>query len=190
MKKREKSNMGRSAARGYMQKLVVCALLVAISIVMGKYAQIPVGQALRFSFENFPIILCGFAFGPLWGAVVGIVADLVGCILVGYAINPIITLGAAAVGAVSGVVGLCRRAVLREKLLLWVALAEILSHLCGSVAIKTFGLASFYSMPLWELMLWRLLNYTIVATAEIFIMYYLLKNRMFSANINKLGGKL
>ena len=76
---------------------VACALLIALSIVCGKFLQFPVGEAMRFSFENLPILFAGMAFGPLAGVLVGTVADLIGCLAVGYAINPLVTLGAAAV---------------------------------------------------------------------------------------------
>ena len=71
-----------------LYRLVVCAFLVALSIVCGKFLAIPVGEILRFSFENLPILFAGLAFGPVAGALVGVCADLLGCVLRGYAINP------------------------------------------------------------------------------------------------------
>ena len=88
-------------AQRVLRVTVFSALLAAISIVCGKYLAFNMGDFLRFSFENLPIIFAGMAFGPLIGALVGVVADLVGCLLVGYAINPIITVGAAAIGLIS-----------------------------------------------------------------------------------------
>lgn len=157
---------------------VACSLLVALSIVCGKFLQFPVGEALRFSFENLPILLSGIAFGPLAGALVGIVADLIGCLLVGYAINPLVTLGAAAIGLIGG--GVYR---LAGKLPHgWrVTLAVVAAHLVGSVVIKTFGLAQFYTLPFTELMLWRLLNYAIVGAAESLLLVALLKNKTLRA---------
>ena len=79
----------------------ICAILAAFSIILGKYLAINVGENFRFSMENLPILLAGLYLGPLAGAIVGAVADLVGCLLVGYAINPIITLGAVSIGFIS-----------------------------------------------------------------------------------------
>ena len=78
------------------------AMLIAISIVAGKYLAIGIGEVLRFSLENLPIIFAGIAFGPIAGILVGVAADLIGCLLVGYTINPIVTIGAAVIGGVSG----------------------------------------------------------------------------------------
>ena len=59
---------------------------------------------MRFSFENTPIIFAGMIFGPIVEALVGTVADLVGCVMVAYEINPLVTLGAALIGLISGIV--------------------------------------------------------------------------------------
>ena len=87
--------------------LCLAGLLAAMSLILGKFLQIPspISQVVRISFENLPIILAGLTLGPVAGAMTGVVADLVGCALYGYAINPMITLGAAAVGLVAGLVG-------------------------------------------------------------------------------------
>lgn len=67
---------------GSLQVMTMSAVLVAISIVCGKYLALNFGSVLRFSFENLPIILAGIMFGPVVGALVGGVADLIGALLV------------------------------------------------------------------------------------------------------------
>ena len=55
--------------------LVRLALLAALSAVL-KLAQVPVGNDfLRISFENLPLLLAGYLFGPLAGGAVGVCAD-------------------------------------------------------------------------------------------------------------------
>ena len=89
--------------RGGATKIpVTLAALGAIGIILGKFLAFNVTEFMRFSLENTTIIFAGIVFGPILGAAVGAVQDLVGCIAVGYAINPIITLGCASVGAISG----------------------------------------------------------------------------------------
>ena len=172
----------KKSGRYYLFKsltvLVASAFLAAISIVLGKYLQIPLGNVLRFSFENTPIILAGMLFGAPVGAAVGIVADLVGCVLVGYEINPIVTLGAAVIGSLSGLVYYLMKRGKRGRVLS-VTVSVTAAHLIGSVIIKTVGLSVFYAMPLHILMLWRLLNYIIVGALEVLIISLLLKNRLF-----------
>ena len=170
--------------------LVVAAMLSAISIICGKYLAFGIGNVLRFSFENLPILFAGIAFGPLAGALVGAVADLVGCLLVGYEINPLVTIGAVAVGAVSGGCHLLFKKA-KASSAFSITLSVILAHLIGSVVIKTFGLAAFYSFPLYILMLWRLFKYILVGCLECILIFMLLRNRaVCSAIISIKGGHL
>lgn len=166
--------------------MVAAALLAAISIVCGKYLAIRVGDTLRFSFENLPILLAGMAFGPLVGCTVGIAADLIGCLLVGYAINPLITLGGAVIGLLAG---LCNNLFKKAPLPLQTGLTTATAHLIGSVVIKTIGLSSFYSIPLWELMAWRLLNYGIIGLAEAVLLYVIFKSRSIQAQLKTIRGR-
>ena len=174
----------------FLRIAVFSSFLAAMSIVFGKYLAINLGEVLRMSFENTPIIFAGLAFGPIVGAAVGIVADLVGCLLVGYAVNPLITLGAAVIGIVSGVfrIFLGTRGGVSRYLMILVAI--LLSHGVGSVLIKTIGLSAFYAMPYHALLLWRSLNYLIVGSIESVILIPLLSNKRIKEEIKKLGGRV
>ena len=154
--------------------LVLLSLFAALSILFGKYLAIPGGDVLRFSFENLPILLAALHFGPIAGMLVGVVADLLGCVMVGYTINPLVTLGGMTIGLVGGLAP--RYLPKKMPKLARIILAVSLAHLCGSVFVKTIGLAAYYTMPLFVLMLWRLLNYVIIAALESTLLYLLCKN--------------
>ena len=167
---------------------IILALMVAISILMGKYLAIRGGDVMRFSLENTPIILSGMAFGPGAGALVGLIADIVGCIMVGYTINPLVALGAAAIGLVSGFVPRILGKIninTRLKLAITVAIA----HLIGSVVIKTVGLSAYYDMPFVILLLWRVLNYLIVGTLDGVVVHILLSHKEIDKQIKELTKK-
>lgn len=162
--------------------------MVAISILMGKYLAIRGGDVMRFSLENTPIILSGMAFGPGAGAVVGLIADIVGCIMVGYTINPLVALGAAAIGLVSGFVPrILGKININTRLKLAVTVA--LAHLIGSVVIKTVGLSAYYDMPFVILLLWRVLNYLIVGVLDGIVVHILLGHRAIDKQIKELTKK-
>ncbi|MBQ8393015.1 MAG: folate family ECF transporter S component [Clostridia bacterium] len=168
---------------GNLKVMVACAFLVAISIVCGKLIAINVGTVLRFSFENMPILLSSIAFGPLIGGVTAVVADIIGCLIVGYEINPLVTLGAFAIGVLSGLI----YRLLGKMPSLWkTVLSVIISHIVGSVIIKTFGLAKFYEIPLGLLFAWRGFNYAVIGILEIFILYYLLNSRAVAAQLERI----
>ena len=168
-----------------LRLLAISAFLAALSIVCGKYLALPVGNVLRFSFENLPILLAGMMFGPITGMAVGVIADLVGCVMVAYPINHVVTLGAAGIGLLSG---LLFRATKKLPLLWQTCITAILTHLVASVIIKTYGLAQYYDMPFHILMLWRLLNYVIVGVAEWLLLYTVLKNQALRRRFEELRG--
>jgi ECF transporter S component (folate family) len=117
-----------------LRLLAVSAFLAALSIVCGKYLALPVGNVLRFSFENLPILLAGMMFGPITGMLVGVVADIIGCIMVAYPINPLVTLGAACIGLFGG---LLFRATKKLPFLWQTCITVIVTHLLASVIVKT-----------------------------------------------------
>ncbi len=165
------------------------ALLTALSILLGKYLAIRGGDVMRFSLENMPIIFAGMVFGPIAGGAVGLVADLLGCVMVGYTVNPVITIGGVAIGVISGLYYYINSK-LPFTTPITVAITVGIAHLIGSVIIKTFGLAVYYDMPLIELMLWRLVNYTIVGVLDGVVVYALLNNKGVKMQIQNMGGKL
>ena len=177
------------AVFGSVRALCFAAMLAAMSLILGKFLQIPnpFQEIIRISFENLPIILAGITMGPLVGALTGIVADLLGCALYGYAVNPLITLGGAAVGLLAGVLS---NYVVRRPLLLRVAVSVAAAHLAGSVFIKSLGLAAWYlgsyNLGFGELVLWRALTYPIIAVAECTILYLLLRHRAFVTLIERM----
>ena len=160
-----------------LQVIVALSMLAAVSIIMGKYLAFGVGEVLRFSFENLPVLFASVAFGPLAGMLVGVVADLVGCLLVGYAINPLVTVGAALIGLTAGLVFKLSPLIGIKNRTVRVIISVSAGHLVGSVIVKTLGLAIFYSMPIPVLMLWRLLNYLVIGLLETVILAALMKNR-------------
>jgi ECF transporter S component (folate family) len=163
--------------------MIVAALLAAMSIILGKFLKYDVASVIRISFENLPIIMSGIFFGPVAGLFTALVADITGCLIAGFDINPIITAGAAAIGLVSGLVS---HYIVKKPLWLKVAVSVAAAHLVGSVFIKTIGLSAWYDMPLYALMLWRLLTYTFIGAAEFTIIFLLLRTKAVSLQLERL----
>ncbi len=165
-------------------KVLSCiALFVAISIVSGKFLAISIGDAFRISFENLAIILTGMMFGPVAGALSGICADILGCILRGYNIIPLLTVGASLIGFVSGVL---YNSLYKIPQFWRVSASSLISHIIGSVIVKTIGLSLYYEMPFLETIILRSLNYLIVFVAETFVLILLVKNKGFITQINRI----
>ena len=172
----------RSNSRS-LRLLIACALLAAIGIILGKFLAFNVTEFMRFSLENLPIFIASAAFGPLVGAAVGVVEDVVGCLCVGYMLNPLITLGAAVNGLVFGLI---YKALGGRSEPVRMSVSVIVAHLLGSVLVKTIGLSVYYSLPFTATLLWRLVNYILVGAIEVILLCYLFKSKVFSSNIQKI----
>ena len=71
----------------------VHALLIAMHLVLTRVLVIDLG-AYRISVGSVCTILAGLWLGPVAGGVCGLCADIIGCFMKGYAVNPFITVAA------------------------------------------------------------------------------------------------
>ena len=165
--------------------LCAAALLAALSAVLGKYLQVPSGDSIRLSLENLPILMAGIFFGPLVGGMVGVTADLLGCLMVGYTVNPIIAVGATLIGVLSGIIA--RIATRHDRPLTAgsIYLAVAVAHTVGSMTVKTIGLAVYYSTPT-EVLLWRIPIYIAIGALEGSVILLLARNRIFMGELERL----
>ena len=174
-----------SQKRGSSLRLITAlALLSAIGIILGKFLAFNITDFMRFSLENLSIIFSAVAFGPLAGLAVGLVQDIVGCLIRGYALNPIITLASGLIGLISGVI-YHHLSKLHKGVRMCLAIAT--AHLIGSVLIKSLGLAIYYQLPFIATLLWRALNYLIVGSIEAIVMIYLTKSKLLLSEIQKIN---
>ena len=162
--------------------LTTAAMLGALSVVIGIFCKnfLNFGNGLfRVTFENFPIILSGILFGPAVGAAVGIVSDMVSYFLStqSFAISPIVTLGAALVGAVSGLVS---NYIIKKRGTLRVVISTLAAHIVGSLIVKTFGIYAYYSMSYGVLLLYRIPTYAAIVAVESFFLCLIFKHKAFT----------
>ncbi|MBR1423844.1 MAG: folate family ECF transporter S component [Ruminococcus sp.] len=165
--------------------LAASSLMIAMSIVLGKLLAINIGDSIRISFENLPIMVSGFFFGPAIGMAVGAGADIVGCLIVGYSINPIITVGAASIGFFSGLIA--RDSKVSNKLLKAYSSVGI-AHVVGSMLIKSFGMRVYFHTPFSVLAL-RIPLYLAITVAEGYVIYLLSRSKVFMSQLERVTKK-
>ena len=166
--------------------IVMSGLLIAMNIVLGKFLAFNIGTSIRISFENLPILMAGIFFGPVVGGIVGAGADLIGCVMAGYAINYVITIGAFSIGFVSGLISHC---ILKKKHSFPAIIGSVLpAHAIGSMIIKSIGMFIFFHTPIQVLAL-RVPIYIVTGLLETYIIYLLLKNKAFSEQVERMCKK-
>ncbi len=162
--------------------LCVAALLCAVSFALAYFAKAIQGSSpLRFTIEGLPIVLSGLLFGPAVGALVGIGADLLSCAMTAMAVNPLITVGAAAIGIVSG---LFSHYLWTKEGLARIVLSDLFSHLIGSMVIKSVALHA-YGYP-WPTLALRIPIYLAVIVIESALLHLLLRSSILQKEISRI----
>jgi len=133
--------------------LAYTGVLVAMNILLSRVFTINLGNSIRINFSATPVFLAGIWFGPFIGGLTGIAADLMGCVVSGYAPFPLITVSTCLWGVIPGLLsGLLRTkkaetyaesiaSYLRVVLVLGITMA------ITSQCITTFALSSAYGTP-------------------------------------------
>ncbi|MBR2901368.1 MAG: folate family ECF transporter S component [Clostridia bacterium] len=164
--------------------LAISAFTVALSVLIGwvckSYLTFGDGS-VRLTFENIPIILSGIWFGPAVGLAVGASSDVISALLSGYSINPIITVGSAFVGVVSGV--LSSYVIKEKKGFLSYLIISVCAHTVGSVIIKSYGLWLYGYAVLMQV---RIPLYIVISVTEAYIIYIISKNTGVRSGIERL----
>ena len=158
-------------SRNSVRKLTMLALLTAMSIVFARVLSISTGF-VRFNLGSLPTLLAAVLFGPVEGFAVGAVADMIGGTLSGYAINPLITLGAGSIGLTAG---LLWRALPNLRLGLRTQISVFAGHAVGSIVINSLALHLFYNYP-WSVLVTRIPNALVLAAVNTVLVRLLLEN--------------
>ena len=106
-----------------------------------------------------------------------LIADIIGGVLAGYAINPLITLGAASIGLVGGL-GWQKLSHLRTGNRLWCSV--LAAHFVGSMVINSLALHLFYGYA-WAVLVARIPNALVLTAVNTVLLRILLENRALMA---------
>ncbi len=173
----------RDTIRKRILTICVCAVLAALSFVLAYLAKSIFGRGpLRVTIENVPVFIASAAYGPVMGMIVGILADLLSCIVSGMAPIPLITVGAALIGLVSGLVF----RFVKVKPVPRLSIGVVSGHIAGSMAVKTAALYGFYG----DVVFFRIPVYIGISAVEILILALLFGRKSVRQLIDKAGGGL
>ena len=155
------------------KSLVTASLLSAVSIVLSRFCVIYFTDSLRLSFGNIPIMLTGLLLGPVAGATVGAVSDILGsALLSGFGWYPPLTVTPMLIGLAAG---LFRKTVMKKRSFLPVLCTTLTANASGTMLWSTFCLSRLYGMPLLSLAAVRVPFYIAVAVVEAVVIFGLMK---------------
>lgn len=159
--------------------MAVCAMLTALSVILTRFVP-PISDTLRFTLGTIPIMFAGVVFGPVYGLIVGLLADVIGCLVNMMASSggwlPGITICS---GLLGGVIGLLYNVAFRKKQnFVTLAVSTAVTELLVSGGLKSlvlwqayYGDTSFLAVFLPP----RLLMSLVMVVVEIIVLKALLK---------------
>jgi ECF transporter S component (folate family) len=132
-----------------IKKLVLASIFVSLAIIFTRFTSFQLGNYLRLGLGDLPILLAGIILGPLWGAAVGALSDVLGFFTMplGDFFIPGITLSAALWGFIPGIIV---RMIFKKKSV-WAIVSSCVA--CG--LMLDIGLT-----PLWLSLAYGSLTYT------------------------------
>ena len=131
----------KSFSQEKILRLCVMGILIAMQVVLARFAVIPVGDMMRFSTSFIPVVIAARLYGPLGGMAVYGLGDFVGAIAfpTGGAFFPGYTVTAAIVGLIFGL--LLKPVKVKEtpvQLGIRIVLSVFTTQLIGSFLLNSF----------------------------------------------------
>lgn len=157
-------------------RLCVCAMLVAIGVVLSGLLSIPdfsLGNyTMKIGFGSLAPILAGVLYGPLYGGIVGGLVDLIQALLFPKgAFVPWFTVVAVLSGLIPGLFFIKRR---RVPSFIRILLATFTGQVVCSVILNTLLIYLLYGSAFWVLLPKRLVNQAIMIPAYTVIIWVII----------------
>ena len=150
-----------------VKTIVFAAVLVAMNLVLSRVLAINIGSTLRITVSATPIYLASLWFGPLVGGICGGLGDLLGCLIQGYAPNPLILVSSVLAGVIPAVF---KKYVFRDKVNTW--------------KIAVIGLHVYYATP-WSVLYATRVIQTIALTIANTILVSVLYQSALTTYVNQ-----
>ncbi len=144
-----------------VKTLVFMALLVAMHLVLTRILVIDLGM-YRISLGSVCTILAGLWLGPVAGGVCGLTADIIGCFMKGYAVNPLITLAAVLWGVIPALFRPLYVSKPKKQKAIVISLSVLLASILSSLILTTAGLVLFMGANFYAIFPGRLVQFAVM----------------------------
>lgn len=144
-----------------VKTLVFMALLVSMHLVLTRVFVIELG-AYRISVGSVATILAGLWLGPVAGGVCGFTADIIGCLIKGYAVNPFITVAAILWGVLPGLARTFMAERSKKGKTVVICISIVITAVLSSLVFTTAGLVLMLGYNFYAIMPGRLIQFVIL----------------------------
>ena len=144
-----------------VKTLVFMALLIAMHLVLTRVLVIDLG-AYRISVGSVCTILAGLWLGPVAGGVCGLCADIIGCFMKGYAVNPFITVAAILWGVLPALAKPLFANRKKTGKTVGICVSIVVTAVLSSLVLTTAGLVIMLGYNFYAIMPGRLVQFAIM----------------------------
>ncbi len=163
----------------HLRHLTICAMMSALSIVLERIITItPASNMMdiRISLSNVPIILAGVLTTSVMGALCGVVSDIVGCFISGYAPFPLLTIAPLIMGLLPKYLLSFSKKNNGQYSFAAICSALTITHALSSFFVTTMGLCVMRGTPFIPMLLTRIPSCSANLVIDILLVYLLLKS--------------
>ncbi len=166
-----------------LRTLVCCAMMIAIAVVMARLMSIVPEESSRFSLEAVPIFVSGMLFGPVAGAAVGFLSDLIGCLFSPFGYNPLLCLPPVICGLTAGIF---RTFLIKKTNVFRIAVVFLPYIVIACILWQSLALALVYggeakSAYFLTKLASRSVQYGITYVIDVLLVWLLYKSKVFTA---------
>lgn len=160
-----------------LRTVVFLGVLVAMQLVLTRVFVIELGFG-RISLGSICTILSGLWFGPAAGALVGFSADVMGCLMKGYVLNPLITIAAMLWGVIPALFRPLFSRGSKIKKHVWLSVGIALSAVFCTLGFGTAGLVLMNGYNFYAIMPARLIQFCVMT-----VIYCLITNLLYFSSL-------
>lgn len=155
--------------------LVSLGVLTALQLLLSRFLGFTIGGFARISLGPVATIMAGLWFGPAGGALTGFTADVLGCLIQGYAMNPFITLSAMLYGVIPSLMR-PDPSLQKSRKVLILTLSVFISVTVSSLFFTPLGLVLISGFDLRAILPTRLLQYAFMVPIYSLLVNFLYLN--------------
>lgn len=157
------------------KKLVICALLTALGVVLGGMLSIPAmpfgAYTVKIGFGVLPVILSAVLYGPVYGGMVGGLTDFIQAMIFPKgAYMPWFTVIGILFGVIPGLFFMKKQEPTAKRLFVSVFSGQMIC----SVVLNTLLLMWLYGSP-YQIVYARLINQAVMIPLYTMLIYYIVK---------------
>lgn len=142
-----------------VRTMVLMGMLIAMEIVMERWIAIPIGDINRVSLGKCVVILSGLWLGPVGGAIVGMISDIIGALISGYAIAPLITVSSMMWGIIPALTKPLLRKSGKSMKCVILCVAIVINSVVSTLGLTTLGLVTYYGYDFFALLPNRMIQF-------------------------------